>query len=142
MDNGTPFVAALDVLAAKYHIHHIRISPYNSQANGIVKQQHFPVQESTMKTCEGVENHWPRVMNAVFWAERVTISKATGYSPFYMVHGVEPLLPFDITEATYLLPPLDLPASTSDLIAHRALQLLKRPQDLADIHTKIHEARL
>lgn len=36
-DNGTPFVAAVNWLAEKYGIHHIRISAYNSQANGNVE---------------------------------------------------------------------------------------------------------
>jgi hypothetical protein len=36
-DNGTAYVAALDWLADKFGIRHIRISAYNSQANGIVE---------------------------------------------------------------------------------------------------------
>jgi len=39
-DNGTAFVAALDLLADRYGIRHIRISAYNSRANGIVERQH------------------------------------------------------------------------------------------------------
>ena len=37
-NNGAPFVKALDYLAKHYHLQHIRISGYNSQANGIVEQ--------------------------------------------------------------------------------------------------------
>lgn len=36
-DNGTPFVAALDWLAEKYHIHYIHILAYNSQVNRFVE---------------------------------------------------------------------------------------------------------
>jgi len=36
-NNGTPYVAGLDWLVDRYGIRHIRISPYNSHANGIVK---------------------------------------------------------------------------------------------------------
>ena len=36
-DNGAPFIKALDYLAKHYHLLHIRISGYNSQANGIVE---------------------------------------------------------------------------------------------------------
>ena len=43
-----------------------------------------------------------------------------GYSPFYLAHGIEPVLPFDVTEATYLTPPLDAPMMTEDLKALRA----------------------
>ena len=45
-DNGTPFIAALDWLAAKYHICHIRISAYNSQANRIVERSHQTIRNS------------------------------------------------------------------------------------------------
>jgi len=50
-----------------------------------------------------------------------------------MAHGIEAVLLFDIVEATYLLPPLDTPASTEDLIAHHAQKLLKWPEDLCDM---------
>ena len=53
----------------------------------------------------------------------------------------KPYLPFDIAEATYLLPPLDLPTSTETLIAYRATQLLKHPEDLCDMATHILRAR-
>jgi hypothetical protein len=43
--------------------------------------------------------------------------KATGFSPFYMAHGVEPILPFDITLATFLIPNLVKPLTTNELIA-------------------------
>ena len=42
-DNGPNYVAAITHLAEKYGIHHIRISPYNSQANGLVERRHFEV---------------------------------------------------------------------------------------------------
>ena len=38
MDNGTPYIATLEVLQHRYGINHICISPYNSQANGIVER--------------------------------------------------------------------------------------------------------
>ena len=42
-DNGAPYIATLEVLRHRYGINHIRISPYNSQANGIVECRHFNV---------------------------------------------------------------------------------------------------
>jgi len=47
-----------------------------------------------------------------------------------MAHGIEAVLPLDIAEATYLLPPLNAPASTKDLIVYCAQQLQKRLEDL------------
>ena len=42
-DNGKPFIATLSYLKKKYHVKHIRISGYNSRANGIVERLHFDV---------------------------------------------------------------------------------------------------
>jgi len=36
-NNGPIFIAAAGYLSEKYWIHHVKISPYNSQANGVVK---------------------------------------------------------------------------------------------------------
>ena len=83
-----------------------------------------------LKAAEGDSSRWPDVAPSVFWAQRVTIQKSTGYSPYYLAHGVEPLFPFDIAEATYLTPAFDNLMSMEDLIAQRAIMLQKRNQDL------------
>jgi hypothetical protein len=93
-----------------------------------------------MKVCDGDEKKWPASTHAVFWAERITTHRAIGHSSYYVAHGVEPLLPFDITEATYLVPPQSA-MTTPELLALRARQLQKRPEDLADIHARILKAR-
>ena len=140
-DNGSAYIAAVDLLAERYGIHHIKISGYNSRANGIVESKHFDVREAIIKTCKGVESKWRQVIHQVFWAERITIRRTTGYSPYYMVHGVHPVLPFDILEATYLSPPQDSGMSTEDLIALRASQLSKRPEELEEMRRKVSAVR-
>ena len=78
---------------------------------------------------------------AVFWADHVTICQLTSYSPFFIAHGVEAVLPLDIAEATYLLPPCEVPMSTESLIACRTQQLLKCPEDLQDMADWVLKAR-
>ena len=58
-----------------------------------------------------------------------------------MAHGVELILPFDITLATFLVPDLTKPLSTDELIAIHAHQLEKRQEDLAAIHDRILKSR-
>ena len=113
-DNGKPFVAALTYLEKKYHIKHIRISGYNLRANGIVEQSHFDVWQALYKAADGEQNKWSQVTYSVFWSERITIRKRMGCLPFYTVTGVHPILPFDILEANYLLPPPDSLLSSTD----------------------------
>ena len=140
-DNGSPYVAALDWIGAKYGIHHIKISGYNSRANGLVESKHFNVREAIMKTCDGDESKWREVLPQVLWAERITIRKTIGYSPYYIVHGVQPILPFDIVEATYLEPSQDIGLSTEELVATRARQLAKRPDDIAHVQETVTKFR-
>jgi hypothetical protein len=137
MDNETAYVAALDWLSSRYGIHHIRILAYNLRANGIVERQHRTIRDLLVKACNSDASWWPTVAPFIFWADRATTCKATGYSPFYMAHGVEPILPFDITMATFLVPDLVKPLATDDLIAARAWQLEKRQEDLSAIHDRI-----
>ena len=140
-DNGTAFVAALDWLERRFGIRHIRISAYNSRANGIVERQHRTIRESIIKACEGNASKWPSVTPYAFWADRATTRKSTGHSPFYMAHGVEPVLPFDITLATFLVPDITDKLSTADLITTRTRQLQRREDDLTAIHSNVLKSR-
>jgi hypothetical protein len=80
---------------------------------------------------------WPVMAPAVFWADRVMTRKSTGHSPFYMAHGIEPILPFDLTLATFLVPDLCHPLLTDELLAVRAQQLQQCQADLDKIHAHI-----
>lgn len=94
-----------------------------------------------MKTCDGDERKWYTVVPVVFWAERVTVQKRLGFSPYYMAHGVEPLMPFDLSEATYMAPAQTKTLTTAELLALRARQLQKREEDLDDIKKRVVKAR-
>jgi hypothetical protein len=65
-DNGTAYVTALNWLAERYGIHHIRILPYNSMANGTVEWQHHMIHESIFKACDSNDLHWLTVAPFTF----------------------------------------------------------------------------
>jgi transposase InsO family protein len=141
-DNGPAFIAALEYLAKRYHIRHIRISGYNSRANGLVERAHFDVRQSLFKAVDGDQTRWSVGAHSVFWAERVTVRKRMGCSPYFAITGSHPLIPLDISEATYLQPPPDSILSSTDLISRRAIALQKRSTDLATLYSKVYTARL
>jgi hypothetical protein len=64
-----------------------------------------------------------------------------GCSPYFAIIGTHPLLPFDIIEVNYLLPPPDSLISTTDLVARRAVALQKRQEDLVRLCDRIHKAQ-
>ena len=129
-DNGKPFVAALGYLEQKYHVKHIQISGYNSRANGIVERSHFDIQQALFKAADRDQGCWSQAAHSVFWSEHVTPRRRMGCAPYYAVTGTHPLLPFDIIEANYLLPPPDSLLASTDLIARRAVALQKHAEDL------------
>ena len=65
-----------------------------------------------------------------------------GCSPYFMTTGAHPLLPFDISEANYLLLPPDTVLSMTDLIAHREIALQKHREQLRELHNKVFSVRL
>ena len=72
----------------------------------------------------------------------MTVLRSTGLSPYFMVHGVKPLFPFDLVKAIFLIPPPDTELlSSSGLIAWRACQLQKCQEDLESIHEHVLQAR-
>ena len=71
----------------------------------------------------------------------MTVLRSTSLSPYFMVHSIEPLFPFDLTEATFLVPPPDTEPPPSGLIAWRAHQLQKHQEDLESIRERVLKAR-
>ena len=141
-DNGAPFVKAMEHVGKKYHVHHIRVSGYNSRANGTVERAHWDVRQALFKAADGEQDKWHRALYSCFWADRITTRKRMGVSPYFAVTGTHPIIPLDIVEASYLIPPPDSILSSTDLIANRAIALQKRHDDLAKLHTKVYAARV
>lgn len=129
-DNGAEVQEAFSELVRRYGIPHVRISPYNSKANGVVERGHFIIRESIMKACQDNPKQWPNHVRNAFFSDRITINRSTGTSPFYLLHGVHPVLPFDLLEATALVEGFTSGMSRVDLLTLRMRQLEKKQEDL------------
>ena len=136
-DNAGQYTAVVDWLKRKYGIRGVRISPYNSKANGKIERPHFDFRESLAKACGGDLSKWYWFVPHVLWAERITVRKGFGCSPFFMVTGAQPILPFDVTEATWLIKPPSGPLSTEELIGLRARALAKHQQHVEEMRKRV-----
>ncbi|KLO04725.1 hypothetical protein SCHPADRAFT_840306 [Schizopora paradoxa] len=116
----------------RYGIPQVAISAYNSKANGVVERGHFIIREAIVKACNGKVSQWPDKVQIAFFADRVTITRSTGFSPFYLLHGIDPILPFDLVEATCLVEGFYDGMPSADLLALRIRQLEKRDEDMAE----------
>ena len=59
-------------------------------------------------------------------------------SPYFAATGTHPILPIDIIEANYLLPPPEMPLTSTDLIACQAITLQKRCAQLTNLQAKVY----
>nr|GAT42396.1 predicted protein [Mycena chlorophos] len=140
-DNGTPFVAAMKWLESKYGIKGIRISPYNSQANGVVERGHWDLRQSLFKATGGDLKRWYWFLHQVLWADRITTRRGMGCSPFFAVCGAHPILPLDVAEATWLAEYPDQIISTDELIGLRARALAKHVVHVEEMRERIAAAK-
>jgi len=70
-----------------------------------------------------------------FFAGKCIVRKSTGFSPFYLLYEVDLVLPFDLTETTYLVDEFYSKMTIEELLALRICQLDKRPKDIAQAAT-------
>jgi hypothetical protein len=69
-DNGPACIKVMEYLRKRYHITHIKISGYNSRANGLVNRSHFDVRQALYKVADGNEKKWsPRGLLSVLGRE-------------------------------------------------------------------------
>src|SRR5258708_12629123 len=107
----------------KYKVPVVHISPYNSQANGKIERTQQTYIEAIWKVLQGETDQWPLWLGYTLWVDQIMVKRNTGYSPYYLLYGQHPLLPFDITNSTFHI--LDWPKviSTMELLALRIQRL-------------------
>ena len=141
-DNSPTFVKAIDYLGKCYCICHIQILGYNSCTNGIMERMHFDVCQALFKACDGDQSKWHSVVTSVMLADCVTVCQWMSCSPYFTVTGTHPLLPLDVAEATYLLPLLDAPLLTTNLIATCTVALQKQHTHLMKLMSNVYSTHI
>ena len=140
-DNGSSFQGEFRKLLQEYRIPQITISPYNSQANGVVERGHFNIREAIVKLCKEDVSRWPLLVPAACYADRITVRRATGFSPFYLLHGVHPFLPCDLADATFMVTEFKKGMTDAELLAARIRQILQMPEDVQRARKNLHRSR-
>ncbi|KIK50752.1 hypothetical protein GYMLUDRAFT_182320 [Collybiopsis luxurians FD-317 M1] len=91
---------------------------------------HFILRESLIKACEDQIQDWPLKLPEAVFADRVTISKVTGFSPYQLLHATKPLMPFDLFKATFLIEGFYSGMTTTELLSKRIRQIEKHTSDI------------
>jgi hypothetical protein len=137
VDNGTPFKNALNWLRRVYGIDGITISAYNSKANASIEKPHYNLRETISRATIDKLDNWFWYLPYCVWADRISIRKRTGVSPYFMVTGAHPITPLDLIEATWLVDWPTRVLTTGEMIALRARALIKHKDDVARMRQKI-----
>lgn len=122
-DNGKEFMGAFQILTQRYGIPIVHTSPYNPAANGMIERGHRTWIQSIWKLCKNQPHSWSDWFFPALWADRVSIRRTTGFSPYHLLYGSPHVFPFSMKEETWYLIPWEDVNTRVDLIAVRALQL-------------------
>src|ERR1700753_3121478 len=141
-DNAKQMKAALNWLENKYVIKGITMSSYNSQANAPVERSHWDVRQSMVKATGGNMRKWFWFLAQVIWADRVTIRRGLGCSPYFAVTGCHPVLPLDLVETTWLVEYPGEVITTAELVGLRAKALAKHRKHVEDMRKRVTKEKL
>ncbi|KXN91597.1 hypothetical protein AN958_12715, partial [Leucoagaricus sp. SymC.cos] len=80
------------------------------------EQPHWDLRQMLYKTIEGDIKKWFWNLHHVMWADRITVRKGTGCSPYFLVTEAYPTIPLDVIEAIWLVKYPDRLISTTELV--------------------------
>jgi transposase InsO family protein len=97
-DQGKEFVnEGIATLCNKWGIKQVKTGGYNPQANGVCERFHRWMNTAMTQLYDRKDPDWDLYIPAIVFAYRVSVNDSTGYSPFFLNTGRDPLLPADVT---------------------------------------------
>lgn len=68
-------------------------SPYHPQGNGQAESSNKSLLNIIKKILEETKRSWDQKLKLALWADRITVKKAIGMSPFELVYGTQARVP-------------------------------------------------
>ena len=142
VDLGSEFLGEVQhLLRTLYRCTVIFSTAYHPEGNAPVERSHNTLTTSLFKVTGDAKGRWPLYLAPVLFAMRTTVSRATGYSPYYLLYGQHPVFSYDIEEITWQTLDWDQVYSHEDLIAMRARQIQRRDVNLEKAHDRLRASR-
>ncbi len=79
----------------------IRTTAYKPSTNGNIERFHGTLNSILSKWVNDNQRDWDKKLPAVAFVYRNSVSEATGFTPFYLMHGREARIPADLVYETY-----------------------------------------
>jgi hypothetical protein len=142
MDGGPEFKKeVLFLLSSLYSCTVVISTAYHPEGNAPVEHGHQPIVDTLYKCTGDAKVNWPKYLHTVLFAVRVTVSWATGFSPYYLLYGVHPVFCFDMAEITWQTPDRDNVRTHEELLAICALQINRQDPKLREASEKLRRSR-
>ena len=101
-DNGRPMISELMRQVCKqFNINHKTITPYNSQSQGLVEWFNRVIDQVLQRLNPEQKKDWDHYLEATLFAYRSIKQETTKHSPFFLLYGYEPNVPFDNTHRLF-----------------------------------------
>lgn len=140
IDNGKEFLGFEEKLK-DFGVRVIPTAPYNPQANSQVEGGHWRLLSAISKLAED-DPHWLQYLDRAVLADRVAVRHHTGQSPFFLIHGWEPLLPIEVEIPTWRLINWDEVHTQEELLYARMRILERKIGDVAAASAKVADFRM
>ena len=75
----------------------VHSTSYYPQGNGLAESSNKSLIRIIKKLLEENKKNWDSKLKYALWADRVTVKKSTGNSPFRLVYGTEAVFPIQLT---------------------------------------------
>ncbi|KAH9263062.1 hypothetical protein BASA83_013620 [Batrachochytrium salamandrivorans] len=138
-DRGKSFLAeGIDLFERENKIRHLATTPYHPQTNGMVERMHAMLGHGLTTLTNENRDRWDEFLPQTLLALRTRTHAVTGFSPFYLMFGIHPRLPYDETPPRSSLAPLDdieQMEENSEFIA-RNLEEVGQARSAANVRTK------
>jgi transposase InsO family protein len=110
------------------------------QTNGQVERINGLIGDGLKKRLTGAAGAWVEELPSVLWSLRTTHNRSTQYTPFFLVHGAEAVLPADVQfEAPRVTAYTE---ATSNIALQDVMDLLDEARDIALARTTVYQQAL
>ena len=118
-DRGKNFLSSLVLEVCKlYSIKKLNTTANHPETDGLVERMNSTICQTLSMFVSKHQKDWDVYIPATFLAFRTSPNESTGETPFYLLHGRDPILPMDVS----LLPPTHL----SSAIAEHRTRIVKQ----------------
>jgi transposase InsO family protein len=144
-DNGTQFTGKkfLD-FCDNHHIRVLWSAVAHPKINGQVERANdLVLQGLKPRIFDKLNKHgkkWATELPSVLWILRTTLSRATGFTPFFLVYGSEAMLPTNVEHRSPWLRAYN--EQNNDATRENALNQLEEARDVALLHSARYQQSL